>query len=352
MSITGIIKDLHNNSVRFIMLVCLTETSGSDNNTLILREATKSICEDEVFKISAVPASTALTTAKKLYEWMIYEENKQSVDDFSKTLVERLKGCIEQNRPTGSHKVHKAHREKMWRNFHALRVSTYFKMGWNNFLILANLETNPLLYQRLSDLIMEKLIKRQFSDSQCSDSIEPNVTPLTYEDKNALRYVAGYVCDKLRKKISASKLPSKESLLLCLSELCDEDEVVSSSADWVNAIDRGGLCCINENTFGLFAQIEIVVRSVFNVKSAHEVTSGLREKVKHSALKDEDVIFYWYILTTDIDTETGNILLSMIVDLYVTIRGFSFAKSFMELYKQSTKKATQKTKGLRKTLLS
>ena len=70
------------------------------------------------------------------------------------------------------------------------------------------------------------------------------------------------------------------------------------------------------------------MRSVFNVKSAHEVTSGLREKVKHSALKDEDVIFYWYILTTDIDTETGNILLSMIVDLYVTIRGFSFAKSF------------------------
>ena len=245
-------------------LLILPENS---DNTL-LREATKSICEDEGFKISAVPASTALTTAKKLYEWMIYEGNKQPVDIFSKLLVDRLKGCIEQI--TGSHK---AHRDKMWRNFHAVRVSTSFKMCWKNFLTLAN---SPLLYQRLSDLIME---------FQCSDSTEPNITPLTYEDKNALRYVAGYVCDKLRIKISASKLPSKESLLLCLSELCDEDEVVSSSADWMHAIDRGGLCHVNENTFSLFAQIEIVVRSVFRVKSAQEVTSGLRDRVKQIAFR-------------------------------------------------------------------
>ncbi len=124
---------------------------------------------------------------------MIYEGNKQSVDNFSKVLVESLKGCIEEI--TG---CHKAHRDKMCRNFHAVRVSTYFKLCWKKFLTIANLETNPLLYQRISDLIIEELIKRQFCGIQCS--AETNITPLTYEDKNALRYVAGYVCDKLKKK--------------------------------------------------------------------------------------------------------------------------------------------------------
>ena len=42
----------------------------------------------------------------------------------------------------------------------------------------------------------------------------------------------------------------------------------------------------------------------------------------------------------------------MIVDLYFTIRGFSFTKSFMERYKQECKKSTQKSKALRKNLNS
>ena len=39
-----------------------------------------------------------------------------------------------------------------------------------------------------------------------------------------------------------------------------------------------------------------------------------------------------------------------IAELWVTIRGFSFARSFMELYKQREKKTLEKSKALRKTL--
>ena len=57
------------------------------------------------------------------------------------------------------------------------------------------------------------------------------------------------------------------------------------------------------------------------------------------------------MLTTDIEEEPAKALLSMIIDLYITVRGFSFTKSFMEQYKQATKKSVQKSKALRKTLL-
>ena len=45
-------------------------------------------------------------------------------------------------------------------------------------------------------------------------------------------------------------------------------------------------------------------------------------------------------------------LLHMLVDHWVTIRGYSFASSYVERYKQKQKKTVQKSKGLRKNLLN
>ena len=43
-------------------------------------------------------------------------------------------------------------------------------------------------------------------------------------------------------------------------------------------------------------------------------------------------------------------LLSRIIGLWVTIPGFSFARSQMQMYKQASKKGTQRVKALRKDL--
>ena len=145
-----------------------------------------------------------------------------------------------------------------------------------------------------------------------------------------------------------SKLPSKGDLLLCLMELCDEDDDVSSSADWTRAIDRGGLCHVSENTYLVFNQLELLVRKFFNDTSVQDVTSDLRMKVKDCALTDEEISFYRCMLTVDVDDEIGAELLSMIVDLYITIRGFSFSKSFMERYKQQSKKVYSEIQGTEK----
>lgn len=41
-------------------------------------------------------------------------------------------------------------------------------------------------------------------------------------------------------------------LLLCLMDLCNEDEEVSSSVDWVHMIDRGGFVHVSDRTYMLF----------------------------------------------------------------------------------------------------
>ena len=237
----------------------------------------------------------------------------------------------------------------MWKSFHLLRVSNSFVKLWHDFLDSASLERDPILFQYVSDRVIQELIAKHFTVSQTA-AASP-VPPLTYEEVNALRYVAGYMCQKVMKNIEASKHAHKGVLLLCLVDLCDEDEDMSESADWVHAVNRGGLCLVSETTAVLFHEIELLVRKVFNKEGKlNGITTNLRDKVKESVLEDENVQFHWCMLTTDIEDDKAKILLTMIVDLFITVRGFSFTKSFMELYKQATKKSTQKSKALRKTL--
>ena len=180
----------------------------------------------------------------------------------------------------------------------------------------------------------------------------PAITPITYEKGNAIRYVAGYVCRKIKEKIEVSKHQFKEALLLCMMDMCDEDDETISSADWLHAIDRGELCRVSEATVMLFHEIELLVRKIFNKEALQvtELTCNLKQKVIESALTDENVHFHWCFISTDIEDGKATILLKMIIELHVTIRGFSFVKSFMELYKQATKKSTQKSKALRKKI--
>ena len=51
-------------------------------------------------------------------------------------------------------------------------------------------------------------------------------------------------------------------------------------------------------------------------------------------------------------TETGMLLLKYLIELYVTVRGFAFASSCLELYKQSQKTILSKQKALCKPSLT
>ena len=68
-------------------------------------------------------------------------------------------------------------------------------------------------------------------------------------------------------------------------------------------------------------------------------------------MQNEDVQFHWVLLSQDIDDpQNGEALLVEIVKLWVTIRGFSLAASWMEEYKRNMRKTTEKSTGLRKSI--
>ena len=68
-------------------------------------------------------------------------------------------------------------------------------------------------------------------------------------------------------------------------------------------------------------------------------------------LSNNDVQFYWSMLSVNIEEEEHNSeLLWHIVQLWLMIRGFSISKAWMEDYKCAPKSGTAKSKGLRKNL--
>ena len=75
-----------------------------------------------------------------------------------------------------------------------------------------------------------------------------------------------------------------------------------------------------------------------------------KERVLQAMKSDEDVMFVWSRITSEIDEAGSKYLFNSIVNLYFTTRGNRFSKSVLERYKRSEKKTIQKSQGLRKKI--
>lgn len=193
---------------------------------------------------------------------------------------------------------------------------------------------------------MEHQIRLRYpvADVQLAD-IEVSID---FEDSNVVRYSAGYVVRALLKKVNGLRDKQKEELKKCLEEMVEgADESVHDSTKWTKAVDRGGLIHVNDIIYKKNFEMELVTRRY--QKSKRPCDQQLQEVIDLT-LDDEEVLFAWAIASASWQDEDASVLLRMITEHWITMRGFSFAKSLMELYKKRSKKNIQKTKGLRKQL--
>ena len=126
----------------------------------------------------------------------------------------------------------------------------------------------------------------------------------------------------LKKKVVSQVILNKNDLLECLDDLlmC-EDEDPDPSADWINAVDHGGLIHINNMTFELFLSMEHNIRGC--VKAGREI-GDIRYRLKDN----EEILFYWSVLTAERTDHVATTILKMIVDLWITV--FSLAGAWVE----------------------
>ena len=92
-----------------------------------------------------------------------------------------------------------------------------------------------------------------------------------------------------------------------------------------------------------------VLHPIYVVKQSSKSCDDFKQRVIDNVMKNENVQWYWTLLSQDIDSEDAAIeLLKEIVQLWVTVQGFSLVLTWMETYKRNNKTSTKKSHGLRK----
>ena len=100
----------------------------------------------------------------------------------------------------------------------------------------------------------------------------------------------------------------------------------------------------------VFVAMEENLQHHLKVSNTSEMNDDFREKVVTELVKNDDINFYWCVLTLKLDAEKDGVLRRLVVEHWVTVRRFSFAEAFIEMYKQCRKKSLQRSKGLRTEL--
>ena len=315
----------------------------------MLQSAVEHVVKDDSFHLPLEPAATALRLAKAVMDWSSREENKLIYHVFEEKVGAELQTCLPkvfQNlRSFQTQKV------ELWRAYHELRTSDRFNALCRDFLSQVSSEPpEPTFYQEVTDIMFERMVQTAF---HVEGESEPSPTdPITYNDANVIRYVAGYVCRKVKKKIGDSSLPNKPALNHCLMGLLENGEEVAatSSADWLDTVDRGGLLHVTEGTYMLFCAMEEELRQHLQRRRVQDMTEGFKECICKAITDNDEVQFYWCMLSPDVDDENADVVLKMVINMWITIRGFSFASGWLEHYKQSRKKSLQRSKALRKDI--
>lgn len=308
-----------------------------------LTSAVKSVLEDDGFRVDSQQTQAACKVAGDVLEWAWRKENRLTLNIFCKYLFGSFRSCLESKQLK-----FKTRKTRMWANYHQLRISDTFTDKWKEFLSKSTSEAPPAFFQYVSQKTFEEVVKIEF---EVSYAHSVTCEELTYDDKCTLRYIAGYVCRKTRVKLEKSSLPNKNDLIITLFEFRGNGVgSQDTSEDWLDAIDRGGLWHVVDDVFFLFCLIEEEIREELAGITAATWKDEHRRALLDKLNKSEDILFHWATLTYELDDQSANQLLGMMLELYITVRGFAFANSCMELYKQSKKKTVQKSKALRRNV--
>ena len=303
------------------------ENEAPTEEIRIIRYACSSILNDESFMIPGEGSEMCVRMSKSLIS--LLSSPSQCCLQFANWLVCELQGILEKCKRKSDGLFNQ---EKLWSTFHQTTLSPSFEEKWETYLISVGLAKEPLFYQHITDEVFNLLIKQNIKipDKECM--LEEYEQMLTFEEENAVRYVGGYILRVLKKQTLDT------DIIRILNEFIEEDKENQDTDTWVGIVDRGGLVVITEEAYQLFYAIETCIRRYLRVSNATEMKDEFRKHVTDCIVNDENVLFYWCLAGQDECDKTCQCCLLKLVEKWVTIRGFSFAKNLMEMYKQSEKK--------------
>ena len=186
-------------------------------------------------------------------------------------------------------------------------------------------------------LIQKSLIAAEASEHTSSTVPEHHVA-LTSREQNVVRYMAGYDVRKLKKKFKKRcvrpEQQKKNDLFLFIllgMESKDQGDSNLSTCNWVEMIDREGLCHVSDDTYKLMELIEVVTRRYLRSDGVHQPPGqAIQQQIVSNVVDNKLILSLWDTLPSPIPSQYEAFsfeLLKEAVVLWTTVRCFSYAKS-------------------------
>ena len=162
---------------------------------------------------------------------------------------------------------------------------------------------------------------------------------------------------KLKRQFKArSKQPDiqkKRDLFVCvlmaMESKRDESTSIEATCDWVEMIDREGLCHVTDDTYLLMESIELETKRYLRPDGVFQAPGQAVQQQIIASVLDKAILSRWDLLASCIPPryEAYSLeLLREVVMLWTTVRCYSFAKSWND----KTLQEKFKKHGTRKTL--
>ena len=201
-----------------------------------------------------------------------------------------------------------------------------------------------LLSTKLADHMLSYSKKQGCTNSSTSGA------KLTEKEMARLQYIGGYVVSKLHHKLAQSKSgvsPESQQSMSILK--AGREESIDASQKLVTCLSRGGLWGITKAAEKIFLQAEKHFRSSTCNGPVLKINI---EKIRSESSSDSEVKAAYDTLLSNselkVDKHVAKDVLQSILDLYIRVRSFSFAKDIVQNYKIKAK--LLKEKGLRKEI--
>ena len=257
-------------------------------------------------------------------------------DSFASSLMKMLEKCFFSCVTEDACRSKYVQREKVWAAFHQLRLQEAAKL-WQDLFCHGFPRLSPIVYQQVNQKLFSDLINCHLSAKIDNSSVV--VPALTSDEENIIRYAAGYVPFKLLNQYEKNLASeSTDGIIECLTAMAvngEESNILEYTRKWIHVVNRGGLFEVNDTTFEFFKEIEMKVRKklliAFDTKNV-----DVRESIVDSISSDDDVQFFWTLISVDIETEAqATKVLKQIIGIWLTIRGNSIAGTWLEYYLQN-----------------
>ena len=214
----------------------------------------------------------------------------------------------------------------------------------------------PGLSRNSSTLLATKFADRLLAYSkEFLSPVNNNAMPKSLQEKEiaGLQYLGGYVLQNLHKKHRASKnwksTESQQAMSL-LTACKEEASTVNESLKLIASLTRGGLWNPTKKAQKIFLRAEHYFRN--NTKPGQCERFINMNVMIEKCCKDTEVVAFFDDIVSEssleIDKRVSKDMLHSIINLYLRVRSFSFARDVIQKHKINQKQL--KAKSLRKEI--